>query len=254
MSAKDNLVPVKELDCLDQDPDLRGQKYVCMSFISPEDVILQKEVYFFNKYIGAFSKDLTDMFQNISDRFKDDNVIVDMIANIKDRYDYVFSADNLQKEYDFYKTEHSSTLESEYLEKNNFQTSVRGIKVRGVYETLAEAKNRANAIKRFDAKFDVFVGEVGCWCPWSPKAEDITDQEYSETQLNTLMKKYRDNLEVKDEFYRIRMEEMVTKVQKTNEDNKKAVATIVEEIPEGDELNETFTQPDPWSARKLAQE
>lgn len=265
LNKNDNkeMVPVKERDYLDQDPELRGQKYVCMSFLSPEDVIQQKEVFFFNKYISSFSKDLSELFQNLSDRFKEDSVVVDMISNIKDRYDYVFTADNLQKEYDFWKSTNISTIENEYLEKNNFQTSVRGIKMRGVYETLLEAKNRATSIKRFDPKFDVFVGEVGCWCPWSPYAEDVADQEYAETQLNTLMKKYRENLEIKDEFYRVRMEEMVSKVKQSNDvrkDEGVAISTTGEstslvEIAEGDEEKEenaTFmSAPDPWAQRKL---
>jgi hypothetical protein len=34
-----------------------------------------------------------------------------------------------------------------------------------------------------DNKFNVYV-QGGCWCPWSPNPDDITDQEYAETNLN----------------------------------------------------------------------
>ena len=41
------LVSCNEEDFLDQDSALRGQNYYCASFISPEDVIKQKELHFF---------------------------------------------------------------------------------------------------------------------------------------------------------------------------------------------------------------
>ena len=261
-SNKSEVVSVKEHDFLDQDQDIRGQKYVCMSFLSPEDVIKQKEVHFFNKFLSHFSTDLSLLFSNVQERFKEDSVVVDMMTNLKDRYDYVFNVTGLQKEFEFYKETNIADLEKEYLEKNNFQTTVRGIKVRGTYESITEAKNRASAIKKFDKNFDVFVGEVGCWCPWSPYPEEIKDQEYSETQLNTMMKKYRENLDVKDEYYSMRMDEMVQKVKKhaTDETTKSQVngeKVLVEceelnaafvTLPE--DVNEAFTQKDPWMARK----
>lgn len=37
-----NTISVKQEDFLDNDPPLRGQNYVCMSFISPEDIIKKK--------------------------------------------------------------------------------------------------------------------------------------------------------------------------------------------------------------------
>jgi hypothetical protein len=250
-------VPVKERDYLDQDPEIRGQKYVCLSFISPEDVIRNKESYFLSRYISDFSKDLGLLFTNIREKFKDDQVVVDMIDNVKERYDYVFDDGALQKEFEFFKNKNAGDLEKEYLEKNDFQTSIRGIKVRGVYESIMEARNRAGAIKRFDPKFDVYVAEVGCWCPWGPSGEQIQEQEFSETQLNTLMKKYKENLEVKDEYYRLRMED---KVKKVNDQRNQVVSTpIVEEGEEDDEeadaANEvieavTSDQPDAWMARK----
>jgi hypothetical protein len=241
-------VSVKERDYLEQDPEIRGQKYVCLSFISPEDVIRNKEVYFFSKYISNFSQDLGLLFTNIREKFKDDQVVLDMIDNVKERYDYVFDDGALQKEFDFFKNGHASDLEKEYLEKNDFQTSIRGIKVRGVYESLMEARNRASAIKRFDPKFDVYVAEVGCWCPWGPGGEQIQEQEFSETQLNTLMKKYKENLDVKDEFYRLRMEDKVKKVN----DQRNTVPATVKEEEEEDVANEVINenQPDPWMARK----
>jgi hypothetical protein len=79
---------------------------------------------------------------------------------------------------------------------------MRGLKVRGVYGTLKEAQVRAEVLRRKDPTFDVFVGQVGYWLPWDPENKDkVEDQEYMEGELNTLMKKYKENQQKKDEFW-----------------------------------------------------
>ena len=111
---KDRLVPVGETDYLDQDPDIRGQKYVCLSFISPEDVILQKEVYFFHNFLGHFSKDLTEFFDTMTEKYAGDTSVSEMIKGLKQRYDYVFGVNELQETYNFFKQSNNEKLETEY--------------------------------------------------------------------------------------------------------------------------------------------
>ena len=65
---------------------------------------------------------------------------------------------------------------------------------------------------RMGDKFDIFVGQVGCWCPWSPNPEDLQDQEYAETELNTLMKKYKENSTQRDLEFEQRKQEKIDKV------------------------------------------
>jgi hypothetical protein len=221
-SSSTELVDTKTKDYLDTDPELRGQKYVCLSFISPEDAIKRKEVVFFKKFLGAFSGDLETLFTNLKAKLGDE--VVELIDGLKQRYDYVFEETALGDEYEFYKEVNSEKLEREYLETNKFQTTIRGIKVRGTYETLLEARNRAEVIKKFDPNHDVYVASVGCWCPWSPYAQDIADVEYSETQLNTLVKKYNENQAEKNEHYRMRRDDMMAKAEKLNEHKKELIA------------------------------
>ena len=216
---------VNTCDYLDQDPEIRGQKFVCLSFISPEEVIARKEVVFFNKFLKAISDDLTMMFTNIQASCKDNigneksQIVVDMIDSVKQRHDYMFNAGNLGEEYEFFKKENSEKLEADYLEANAFQTTIRGIKVRGTYDTFAEAQVRGEAIKKFDKNFNVFVAQVGCWCPWSPNPEHIEQVEYSETQLNTLMQKYKESQDTKNVEFRMRRDDMITKVEQLNMEN-----------------------------------
>lgn len=223
----DNLVDTKTHDYLDQDPELRGQKYVCLSFVSPEDVIEQKEVHFFGKFLTNFSRDLSELFTNLKIKADDTTNVgefslnmIEMLDGLKQRYDYIFDAKALGDEFNFYKQNNSEKLEREYLEANNFQTSIRGIKVRGSYETLLEAQKRAEVIKKLDAAHNVYVGQVGCWCPWSPYPEDIENIEYSETQLNTIMKKYKENQSDKNEHFNMRRDEMMNKALELNDKKK----------------------------------
>lgn len=71
---------------------------------------------------------------------------------------------------------------------------IHGLKVRGSYENKEDADKQAKRLSELDPDFDVFVGEVGKWLPWSPDPNSIEDQVYAEKELNELMKGYKDNL------------------------------------------------------------
>ena len=112
---------------------------------------------------------------------------------------------------------------------------MRGIKVRGVFDTIEEAKNRSEFLKKVDDKFDIFIGQVGCWCPWSPHPSDLENQEYGETQLNTLMKKYKENMDSKDEVFEKRKQEAIN-----SSSNKSDV----------EDISEQLEKTDPWIERQ----
>ena len=222
-----SLVSTKEVDYLDEDKPIRGQNYVCLSFISPEDVIRNKEVYYVEKYLGKFAKDLAELFEGLHRKFPEEK---DVLKQLQENYAHLYSGDELQEDFKFFKQAKGDELEKEYLEKNEFQTSLRGIKVRGVFETLKEAQIRAELLRRMGDKFDIFVGQVGVWCPWSPNPDDLQEQEYAETQLNTLMKNYRENMNLRDEFYQKRKEEKIADAQ--------------------EKLKAALDKKDPWTERR----
>lgn len=204
-SQTSNLVPVKAADFLDQDPPLRNQNFVCLSFLSPEDVIKKKDVYFFENFVKHFSSEVSELYKLLIDKYPDEK---DGLLNIRERYNHLFDTTNIQDEFNFFVNQNSAQLEKQYHEDNNFQTTIRGIKVRGVFDTMKEAEIRCQVLKRIDDKFNVYVAQVGCWCPWSPNPDDIENQEFSETQLNTLMKNYKENQAKKDEHYQERKREL----------------------------------------------
>jgi hypothetical protein len=117
------------------------------------------------------------------------------------------SASKLQEEYDDYMYKNSAQLEDDFFAKNNFRTTVRGLKIRGAYSTKEEAEMRAKKLQKMDADHNIFVGQVGKWLPWDPKPSDIADQEYAEEELNTLMKKYKENEEAREIHHKERRDE-----------------------------------------------
>jgi len=239
---KSVLVSTKETDYLDEDKPIRGQNYVLLSFLSPEDVIVKKDLYFLSKFIDKFGKDMTDLFQGIKEKFPESE---DMINNIKENHSYIFDPKEMNEQYTFYKSVNNEELEQNYHRDNNFVTSMRGIKVRGTFDTLDEAKNRSEFLKKIDSKFNIYIAQVGCWCPWSPNPECLDNQEYSETQLNTLMKEYKKNMDDKDVIFEDRKNKVASNAAPVNEEIDGETSTNIEL----GSLKESIENVDVWSDR-----
>lgn len=210
-------IPTKDVDFLDEDKPIRGQNYVCLSFLSPEDVLQDKQVFVFQKYLANFSTQLNEMIDNLKSRHPESS---DLLQSLKESHSQFFAPSSLQEDFRIFQNLHSSELEKQFHEECDFRTSVRGIKVRGTFDTLKEAQNRAEFLKRTGDKFDIYVAQVGCWCPWSPSPDDMADAEYAETQLNTLMKKYKENLTMRDEVFEERKTRKIEEAKAKKEQQK----------------------------------
>ena len=49
--SPDGTANSKYVDLCDEDPPLAGQKFACMSFVSPEKILKKREVYLFNQFV-----------------------------------------------------------------------------------------------------------------------------------------------------------------------------------------------------------
>ena len=170
---------IKE-DFLEVDPKIPGQNFVCLSFVSPEKVLKQKEVFFTTKFL--------EHFFNSEDQYTKDTRENLMKGELK--FDY----NTIKSFYDDWKYTRNEVLDDEYYKMNDYNTTIRGMKVRGVYDTQREATVRSQILRRKDPSFNVFIGQVGYWLPWDPECEQVPEQEYQEDMLNDLVKKYKDNL------------------------------------------------------------
>jgi len=214
-------------DFLEVDPKIPGQNYVCMSFVSPEKILKQKEVFMTSRFLHHL---LTE------DDLPTKDLRTKLINNeVKPTYETVFEA------YEDWKYSRKEGLEMEFYEKNNFQTSVRGIKIRGTYDTHKEASVRAQVLRKKDPSFNVYVGQVGYWLPFDPDTDAIQEQEYQENMLNDLVKKYKDNLDSRDNMYEQIKIDKIKQAKKENEERKQKLReeenSTVTEITEEDISN-----------------
>jgi len=225
----DGAVPCKVADHLDQDPVVRGQRYACISFVSPKDAIACKEVFCVHEFMSKISRDIHEMLKTIETVFgSKDDTVKETARLLMQRHEHLWDADTMQTEFRLFKEQESITIDDNFRRVHGaFKTSIHGVKIRGSYDTVDEAQNRAKALMRIDDRFNVFVAEVGCWCPWDPSTEEIGEVEYKETQLNTLMKKYNEQGESRDELYNKRK---TTLIQQMGDDREAWLERVKETL------------------------
>lgn len=207
-------VPLKsqdvEEDYLDVDKPLPGQNYYCISFVSPEKVLEQKELFMYYHYERAFYQKIKNMIDtsltNLIDKSDDGKIDVSDVIKLKKSVieaakEEEVPFDKFKEKFEDFRFRDEDKIGEVFDKENNFHTSVRGVKVRGVFDTKREADIRASVLQRLDPLFDVFVGQVGYWCPWDPNPHKIDDIEYTDTNLNKLVKEYKANEAKKDQFY-----------------------------------------------------
>jgi hypothetical protein len=201
---------IEEEDYLDVDKPLPGQNYYCISFVSPEKVLEQKEFFMFYHYERAFYKKIYNMMNNyltnLIDKSDDGKIDVSDIIKLKKNTLEAYKEEEVNFEqfktkFEDFRFRDEEKIGEEFDKQNNFRTSVRGVKVRGVFNTKNEADIRASVLQRIDPLFDVFVGQLGYWCPWDPNPHKIDDIEYTNSELNKLVKEYKTNEAKKDQFY-----------------------------------------------------
>ena len=222
-------------DFLEEDAEIRSQKFVLLSFLSPENVLEKKDEFFFGEFIKQYEVDykirnletfLVSLVRGINDKLTAEadkmdstsstdlsgasticrksrlniGTILESYTNYVKENDAVIKKTTIKDAYDDFLFKNQTKLEEEFFAKNEFRTSIRGLKVRGVTGTHGEAVALSKKLQRNDPIHNIFLGEVGKWLPWDPKPHQVQDQEYSEDQLNTLMKRYKDNEEARDKF------------------------------------------------------
>jgi len=103
------------------------------------------------------------------------------------------SKTSIEDEYKTFLDNKEEELEKQFNIAHNFQTSVRGIKIRGSYPTVEEAELRCKMLREIDPNHDIMVGPVGMWMPWDPEAYKTGRVEYMEEELNQLMHEKQKN-------------------------------------------------------------
>ena len=195
------------VDLLEEDKPIAGQKFACLSFISPESILKQKDHFLFEKFLHYwdYQKSMEKFIQFLNFVSYKYNLNFDKLSadfqEFAKEEKIALQKTNIYDEYKTFLDKHEDDLETEFNEKHNFQTSVRGLKVRGVFSSQKEAELRCQMLREVDPNHDVFVGPVGMWVPFHPDAYKTGRVEYMEETLNQLMAEKKKNEEqAKTEF------------------------------------------------------
>jgi hypothetical protein len=220
-------------DYLDEDEVIAGQKYALVSFLSPENVLEKKDLFFFERFLQSYEVDfkVKGLEAFLAERVNAINRDLDDKANAFDKDSKTELADlcrknripidsvmeeyqtfvrkqqkdinktKIQAAWDDFLFKEQAKLEEEFHAKNNFRTSIRGFKVRAVARDEKEAEQRAKKLQKNDKYHNIYCSEIGKWTPWDPKPHLVAEQEYAQEELNNLMKKYKENEDSKSAFF-----------------------------------------------------
>jgi hypothetical protein len=97
----------KYVDLCDEDPIIAGQKFVCVSFISPETILKKRELFLFNHFVKQW------------DMSKSMNKFSDFLSFLSVKYNIV--SDNLIKDYNEFIKEEEKLIQ----EGNESSSSTR---------------------------------------------------------------------------------------------------------------------------------
>jgi len=231
-----------KVDLLDEDRPIAEQRFACLSFVSPEYIIKNKNLFLFESFLQEYE------FSKSMEKF---TKFINFIS-----YKYNIKSDDLHEQFkkfveseratlqtsveDDYKNfidNNEKRLEEDYSRKNEFQTSVRGIKVRGVFPTQEEAELRCKMLRNLDPNHDVYVGPVGIWMPFHPEAYKTGNVQYLEKELNELMHEKKKNDDYsKSEFDKRVKESKVNAIQENIEKAKEHNMKLTQTINENGEL------------------
>lgn len=197
----------KYIDLCDEDPPMAGQKFVCMSFISPDKVLKKKDLFLFDQFVRQWDiKKSMDKFSDFLHFFsykynlKIENVIQDYNEFVKEE-EAKLKEFSVEDDWKNFLDKNEEALSEKFNKDNKFQTSVRGLKVRGVFSTQEEAETKCKTLRESDANHDIFVGPVGIWIPWDPDAYKTGKVEFMEEELNQLhQEKIKNEARAKQEF------------------------------------------------------
>lgn len=206
--SKDTLVPTSQEDHLEEDDPITGQRYVCMSFISPHDVQPRKDTFFFHKYLDeVFKPKIASFVEAVK---QTPSCVEQFTASLNED---IASVGN---DVDAFLNNNLERLEATFSAEYPLQLTTSGFKVRGSYPNLKTARNRAEHLQRCDPNMDVFVAQVGAWCPFHPSAESVGDVVYDETELNTMMKLKKEAEDARSKAYAEMKSNAVTKSKDSN--------------------------------------
>lgn len=197
----------KYVDVLDEDAGIAGQKFTCVSFLSPDKILEKRESFLFDQFVQQydFIKSMTkfgDFINFISYKY---NLNVEtLMADYNDfckEEQTMLKSGSVADDFQNFLDKQEDKLTEQFQREHEFQTSVRGLKVRGSFPTQDEAEKHCKKLRDNDPNHDIFVAPVGVWLPWDPNAYKTGRVEFMEEELNKLhQEKIKNETKAKEEF------------------------------------------------------
>lgn len=229
----------KYVDLLDEDPVIPSQKYACMSFISPEKILKQRNDFMFEKFVQQwdFSKSIEKFgeflnFLSFKHNLKMENVMNDFKDYVEEEKAKLRSY-TVTDDFKNFMDKNEDRLADEFKKEHNFQTSVRGFKFRGAYSSIAEAELRCKKLREADPNHDIGICTSFVWNPLDLDAYKAGRVEFMEEELNQLhAEKIKNEEKAKQEFD-----------ARVREAKRKAIEENVRKAREtGNRLTQTITE------------
>jgi hypothetical protein len=197
----------KYVDLLNEYPTIASQMYGCYSFVSPEKIIKQKDMFMFEQFVKQwdFTKSLSiygDFLQFLAFKYnlKIESVIEDFKQFIKEEENSL-KAHDVVGDFAQFMDKNEDALNDSFQKKHGFQTSVRGFVNMGSFPTAEEAEKYAKETRERVPHHDILVGRNFVWTPLDPDAYKTGRIEFMEEELNQLHhEKLKNEKKAKEDF------------------------------------------------------
>ena len=238
--TNDGKLNPRYVDLLNEDPVIASQQYGCYSFVSPEKIIKNKDIFMFEKFVKQwqYTKSLnmfSDFMQFLSFKYNlnPENLTNDLVEFCKEE-ENVLKREDVEGDFKYFLDKNEERLSEQYNRNNKFQTSVRGFINRGNFGTPEEAEKYAKELRDRDANHDIFVGRNFVWTPLDPDAYKTGRIEFLEEELNQLHhEKLKNEKKAKEEFeqrlYAAKRKAIEDNIEKAKKSGNKLTQTMDED-------------------------
>jgi hypothetical protein len=231
MSSKKVTLPTEEdgrpVDYLEEDPEIPNQKYCIVSFLSPEKILKQKEQFFFEQFVRWMDyewkvKGLEHFMSFLSKKYsiKVDDVLADLKEFEKVHKDEIQKTE-IDDQFKTFLLKKEKELQEQFDKEVGFTTNVRGVKIRRSFATIEETQLYAKVLQRRYPKDNLFIGKVGAWLPWEPSEHLMPDVQYAESELNEIMRRYKENESNRELFFAEERAQAIEKQKKDNDERRR---------------------------------
>jgi hypothetical protein len=201
-----------KIDYLDEDPVISSQKYCVVSVLTPKN---------FKQSVEIDSKILDEVVPA-------NELPLDSSITIEQH-------NNVLKELAGVKTQLLRFKKEKESEQQKI--TMYTFKVRGSYDTVEEAQKRITYLNSIDSNVNIYLAEVGKWCPFDDDPEKAKDAVYKDDELNRLMKGYKENQEKGKQLFEQRKADMVAKALQDTKDKKEKLKEKDNRVPIKRDIN-----------------